>query len=113
MVALVDHPPLQNRTGLVDDQLQLIVYRIGCDGRASGEGLHTADDLAIHETFHVDDRSTGAELGIDQLAAYFDSRGAAVFKRPERLRVVRELPRNPVGKVVRADLLRIALTPTD
>ena len=55
----------------------------------------------------------GAELGIDQVAAYFESRGAAVFKRPERLRVVHALPRNPVGKVVRAELLRIAAAPAN
>jgi len=31
-----------------------------------------------------------------------------VFKWPERLRVVAQLPRNPVGKVVRGELMRAA-----
>ena len=53
----------------------------------------------------------GVEPSLEALARYFESRGVAVFKWPERLRTVAQLPRNPVGKVVRAELLRAAMTP--
>ena len=43
------------------------------------------------------------ELAQDGLAAA----GLAVFKRPERLEVVAQLPRNPVGKVIRSDLAKL------
>jgi non-ribosomal peptide synthetase component E (peptide arylation enzyme) len=45
---------------------------------------------------------------VSSLQALFRSRGLAIFKWPERVRVVERLPRNPVGKVVRADVSRIA-----
>jgi non-ribosomal peptide synthetase component E (peptide arylation enzyme) len=53
----------------------------------------------------------GVEPSLEALGRYFESRGVAVFKWPERLRTVAQLPRNPVGKVVRAELLRAAMTP--
>lgn len=50
----------------------------------------------------------GATLTLDDLKRYFTAAGVAIFKHPERLRVVAQLPRNSIGKVVRSDLARIA-----
>ncbi|MEY2921219.1 MAG: hypothetical protein RL261_2524, partial [Pseudomonadota bacterium] len=38
---------------------------------------------------------------------HFAAAGLALFKHPERLQVVEQLPRNSVGKVVRGDLTRM------
>jgi acyl-CoA synthetase (AMP-forming)/AMP-acid ligase II len=46
---------------------------------------------------------------IADLAAWLDTRGTAIFKRPERLVVVDRLPRNAMNKVVRADLRAVVL----
>ena len=85
----------------------------GCPGVVEGAVVGYPDDVMGERICAVVVPKPGVEVGIDQLAAHFESRGAAVFKRPERLRVVPQLPRNPVGKVVRAELLRIALAPAD
>jgi len=53
----------------------------------------------------------GVQPSLERLGQYFESRGVAVFKWPERLRTVAHLPRNPLGKVARAELLRAAMTP--
>ena len=37
--------------------------------------------------------------------------GLAAFKFPERLRIVEQLPRNSVGKVVQRDLAQLADVP--
>jgi cyclohexanecarboxylate-CoA ligase len=50
----------------------------------------------------------GRTVTVEALQVHFRSRGLAVFKWPERVRIVERLPRNPVGKVVRADVSRIA-----
>ena len=73
---------------------------VGCPGRPDGRA-HLRGGRA----------AAGPSLTLERLAAHFESRGAAVFKRPERVRTVAPLPRNPVGKVVRAELLRIAAAP--
>jgi non-ribosomal peptide synthetase component E (peptide arylation enzyme) len=51
----------------------------------------------------------GAQLTLEDLNAYLKERQVAIYKWPERLLTVQQLPRNPVGKVVRNDLRRIAL----
>jgi non-ribosomal peptide synthetase component E (peptide arylation enzyme) len=53
----------------------------------------------------------GRTLTVEALQAHFQSRGLAIFKWPERVRIVERLPRNPVGKVVRSDVSRIAAAP--
>jgi non-ribosomal peptide synthetase component E (peptide arylation enzyme) len=50
----------------------------------------------------------GAEVTLESICEHFRSAGLAMFKFPERLRVVARLPRNSVGKVLRGDLTRIA-----
>jgi acyl-CoA synthetase (AMP-forming)/AMP-acid ligase II len=82
----------------------------GCPGLAEGAVVGYPDDTMGERICAVVVPRPGAAIDIEQLGAHFEARGAAVFKRPERLRVVPQLPRNPVGKVVRAELLRIALS---
>lgn len=46
----------------------------------------------------------GTPPTLEEVRAHFAATGLAVFKRPERVEVVAQLPRNPVGKVIRSDL---------
>lgn len=50
----------------------------------------------------------GKSVSLESLQAHFSTREVAVYKWPERVRTVECLPRNPVGKVVRATIARIA-----
>ncbi|GMU67976.1 MAG: AMP-dependent acyl-CoA synthetase [Steroidobacteraceae bacterium] len=50
----------------------------------------------------------GADLTLEAVRQHFAASGLASFKRPERLCIVAQLPRNSTGKVVRAELARIA-----
>jgi acyl-CoA synthetase (AMP-forming)/AMP-acid ligase II len=50
----------------------------------------------------------GRTVTVESLQEHFRARGLAIFKWPERVRIVERLPRNPVGKVVRGDVQRIA-----
>lgn len=50
----------------------------------------------------------GSGVTLEELQQHFAARGLAKFKWPERLRLVAQLPRNPVGKVIRSELARIA-----
>ena len=50
----------------------------------------------------------GAHPTLESVCEYFQRAGVAIFKHPERLRIVEQLPRNSVGKVVRGDLAHIA-----
>jgi acyl-CoA synthetase (AMP-forming)/AMP-acid ligase II len=48
------------------------------------------------------------EITLDELQRHFGARGLAKFKWPERLHIVAQLPRNPVGKVIRGELARLS-----
>lgn len=50
----------------------------------------------------------GAEVTLESICEHFRAAGLATFKFPERLRIVAQLPRNSVGKVLRGELTRIA-----
>jgi acyl-CoA synthetase (AMP-forming)/AMP-acid ligase II len=50
----------------------------------------------------------GATPTLDSVRAHFEGQGFAIFKHPERLEFLEQLPRNSVGKVLRADLARLA-----
>lgn len=50
----------------------------------------------------------GAAPTLDALQQHFEAAGLAVFKRPERLCIAAQLPRNPLGKLLRAELSRLA-----
>ena len=49
----------------------------------------------------------GVDLTLEDIAAYLKDKDVAIFKCPERLVSVAMLPRNPLGKVVRAELRRV------
>jgi acyl-CoA synthetase (AMP-forming)/AMP-acid ligase II len=49
----------------------------------------------------------GKQPTLDDVRAHFAGAGLALFKHPERLQLVEQLPRNSVGKVVRSDLARM------
>ena len=53
----------------------------------------------------------GKEVTVATLQAHFRSRELAVFKWPERVRIVERLPRNPLGKVIRGEIAQIAASP--
>ncbi|MGQ0836902.1 MAG: class I adenylate-forming enzyme family protein [Gammaproteobacteria bacterium] len=50
----------------------------------------------------------GKSVSLESLQAHFAARQVAVYKWPERVRTVEQLPRNPVGKVLRAAIARVA-----
>ncbi len=50
----------------------------------------------------------GATPTLESLQQHFEAAGLAVFKWPERLHVAAQLPRNPLGKLLRAELSRLA-----
>ena len=50
----------------------------------------------------------GADVTLEAIGAHFTAVGLAIFKHPERLRLTTQLPRNSVGKVLRADLAKLA-----
>jgi len=85
----------------------------GCPGLVEGAVVGYPDETMGERICAVVVPAPGAAIDLERLAAHFESHGAAVFKRPERLRSVAQLPRNPLGKVVRAELLRIALAAGD
>lgn len=53
----------------------------------------------------------GADVTLESICEQFRAAGLAMFKFPERLRIVAQLPRNSVGKVLRGELTRIAESP--
>lgn len=55
----------------------------------------------------------GAEITLESICQQFRAAGLAMFKFPERVRIVTQLPRNSVGKVLRGELTRIAEGPDD
>jgi acyl-CoA synthetase (AMP-forming)/AMP-acid ligase II len=50
----------------------------------------------------------GMTVTLESLQQHFEQAGLASFKRPERLRIAGQLPRNPLGKLLRAELSRVA-----
>jgi non-ribosomal peptide synthetase component E (peptide arylation enzyme) len=50
----------------------------------------------------------GKVFSVESLQDYLKSRGVAVYKWPERVIITGQLPRNPMGKVVRGELARMA-----
>jgi cyclohexanecarboxylate-CoA ligase len=53
----------------------------------------------------------GRTVTVETLQDHFRARELAVFKWPERVRIVERLPRNPLGKVIRGEIAQIAAQP--
>lgn len=53
----------------------------------------------------------GHDLSLPALQDHFKARGLSPIKWPERVRIVAQLPRNAVGKVVRSEIATIAAHP--
>jgi acyl-CoA synthetase (AMP-forming)/AMP-acid ligase II len=50
----------------------------------------------------------GSAPTLEAVRAHFAAAGLAIFKRPEKLLVIAQLPRNSVGKVIRGELAKLA-----
>ena len=46
----------------------------------------------------------GQDLALESLVSFLKEAGMAVYKLPERLEVVQAIPRNSVGKILKAEL---------
>ncbi|MBW2596983.1 MAG: (2,3-dihydroxybenzoyl)adenylate synthase, partial [Deltaproteobacteria bacterium] len=46
----------------------------------------------------------GEEIELNEVTSFMKDKGVAVYKLPERLEIIDEIPRNPVGKVLKKDL---------
>jgi len=43
-------------------------------------------------------------MTLEDLTSYMKERGVAVYKLPERMEIIDEIPRNPVGKILKSRL---------
>lgn len=77
---------------------------------AEGAVVGTPDTILGERVCAVIVPRTGKSLSVEALRDYLESRGVAVYKWPERVVVTDALPRNPMGKVVRAELVKLAST---
>lgn len=46
----------------------------------------------------------GVKMTLEDLTSYMKERGVAVYKLPERMEIIDEIPRNPVGKILKSRL---------
>jgi acyl-CoA synthetase (AMP-forming)/AMP-acid ligase II len=53
----------------------------------------------------------GRTVTVEDLQKHFRARELAIFKWPERVRIVERLPRNPLGKVIRSEISQLAARP--
>jgi acyl-CoA synthetase len=83
-----------------------------CTGTVEGPDL-TADDVAV--VAYPDDLlgeracavvvpRPGQTVTLAEIVAYLRDLGIATFKLPERLELRDELPRNPLGKILKREL---------
>jgi non-ribosomal peptide synthetase component E (peptide arylation enzyme) len=62
------------------------------------------DDLLGEKVCAVLVLRPGAELSLADLTKHLLAQQIATYKLPERLEIVEELPRNPVGKILKREL---------
>ena len=62
------------------------------------------DDVLGERTCAVVVPAPGETITLDEIVAYLRGVGIATFKLPERLELRTELPRNPLGKILKRDL---------
>ena len=75
---------------------------------AEGAVVGYPDDVLGERICAVVAPKAGRTVSVETLQNHFRSRELAVFKWPERVRIVERLPRNPLGKVIRGEVARIA-----
>jgi cyclohexanecarboxylate-CoA ligase len=75
---------------------------------AEGAVVGYPDDVLGERICAVVAPKAGRSVTVETLQDHFRSRELAVFKWPERVRIVERLPRNPLGKVIRGEIARIA-----
>lgn len=68
------------------------------------------DEMMGERVAAVVSLNPGASLTLDDLVAYLKEQKIASYKLPERLEVRDELPRNPVGKILKRELRRTGST---
>jgi acyl-CoA synthetase (AMP-forming)/AMP-acid ligase II len=103
------HKQIIVRGGVKISPEELDEILAGCPGLLEGAVVGYPDELMGERICAVVVPKPGSEVTLEQLAAHFAERGVAVFKLPERVRAVAALPRNPLGKVVRSELLSVAM----
>ncbi len=75
---------------------------------AEGAVIGYPDEVLGERICAVVAPKAGRTVTVEALQDHFRSRDLAKFKWPERVRIVERLPRNPVGKVIRGEVARIA-----
>jgi acyl-CoA synthetase (AMP-forming)/AMP-acid ligase II len=88
------------------DELDAVLAEHPAIAEAAAVGVH--DEVLGERVCAVVVLRPGKGLTLDELQQHFGARGLAKFKWPEQLRLVAQLPRNPVGKVIRAEVARLA-----
>ncbi|HEY7640739.1 MAG TPA: class I adenylate-forming enzyme family protein [Steroidobacteraceae bacterium] len=80
-------------------------------GIAEGAVVGYPDEVLGERICAVIVPKPGCTVTVEDLQAHFRARELAVFKWPERVRLVERLPRNPLGKVIRGEIAQIAARP--
>jgi acyl-CoA synthetase (AMP-forming)/AMP-acid ligase II len=94
------------------DELDAVLAEHPAIAEAAAVGV--PDDVLGERICAVVVPRPGQSLALEDLQRHFEARGLARFKWPERLVPVGQLPRNPVGKVIRGELARLgAAAPAD
>lgn len=88
------------------DELDAVLAEHPSVAEAAAVGIH--DEVLGERVCAVVVLRPGKGLTLEELQQHFGARGLAKFKWPEQLRLVAQLPRNPVGKVIRAEVARLA-----
>ena len=91
------------------DELDAVLAEHPAIAEAAAVGV--PDDVLGERICAVVVLRPGRQLELEELQQHFGARGLAKFKWPERLRLVAQLPRNPVGKVIRSEVAQLGAVP--
>ena len=83
---------------------------LGHPGIADVAAVSMPDDVLGEKVCVYVKPTEGEEIDLNEITLFMKDKGVAVYKLPERLEIIDEIPRNPVGKVLkkelRADILK-------